>query len=57
VTKAQAIARVTKAQAITPSKAQAMTTVTAQAMTTVTAQAITASSIAHMMTAIMNKII
>jgi hypothetical protein len=32
-----------------------MTTVTAQAMTTVTAQAITASSIAHTMTAIINK--
>jgi hypothetical protein len=45
-----------KAQVIaTVIKNQVMTTVTAQVMTTVTAQVITASSIAHMMTAIINK--
>jgi len=61
VTKAQVIARVTKAQVMTTSKAQViarvtkaqvMTTLTAQVMTTLTAQVITASSIAHMKTAI-----
>jgi len=60
VTKAQVIARVTKAQVMTTSKAQVMTTSKAQVMTTskaqvmttLTAQVITASSIAHMKTAI-----